>query len=214
MIEKAFLVDNHWGGGDYSVTELIAPSYQTWMRKHKGEITQTAEDVAQMVFGTALHEYLEKNVHEPFILKEVHMTKEVDFDIDESYNITGTADFFMWYEGSGQWVVGDYKTKGGYSLKKFVDGETDDVQKQLSIYRWMMQDKMSVSKFGEVITFGYGDIRGQNRIQYHPVTLMSIEETDKWVRERIKRLQTQPEMDCEAWRCGYCSANCPKNKKL
>ena len=214
-LEHAFKSDKHIGLGDWSTTELQQPLYYMWQKKKNGTIEESAEDMAQRAIGTAIHSFIEANGHDTFMIKEMYMEKEVEFDIDDSYVITGTPDWIK-YE-KDKWVLGDIKTKGGYSLKKFCDGETDDVIKQMSIYRWLLPSTMLVSDEALVEIVALGDIRGQKRLQRHTVQLMSRRDTEMYVRERIKLLddEREPDMDCPAWKCkAYCDAKCVKNGKI
>lgn len=125
------------------------------------------------------------------------------------YGITGKFD--MVYEG----VVQDFKSTSVYT--HIYGGKDEDYRLQGSIYRWLNPDKIFADHM--VINFIFTDWSRaearrnpnypQQRVMPHRVSLYSIPEIERWMRNKIKALEAAADLpeeelpfctDEELWR--------------
>jgi hypothetical protein len=215
-VDSAFMHDGHRGRSDnrsISATQFNREPYQIRLEKENGTIGESPEDLVQRVVGTAVHEYIEKYGKGIYTIKEMYMEKEFDIDIDNIYTITGTADIVEYNTETNKWVVKDIKTMGAFSLDKFNKGERDAQIRQLSIYRWMLKDKLPMADYGEIIAIGLGD-RVKKRLSYTQIELLSDNEVERMMLDFIEKIDTATECK-DTWSgrlcANYCNVICKEN---
>ena len=110
------------------------------------------------------------------------------------YKISGKFDLVM--EGE----LNDTKSTSVYTYIK--GGKDEDYKLQGSIYRWIHQDKIT----SDHITINFiftdwqrsmakaNDAYPQQRVLSHRVELMSLSQTEHWIRQRIKELEASADL--------------------
>ena len=111
------------------------------------------------------------------------------------YRISGKFDLVM----DGE--LNDYKSTSTFTYTK--GGKDEDYCLQGSIYRWIHRDKITSDYIH--INFIFTDwMRSrakqspdypQQRVLTHRVKLMSIQETDTWIRNRLRALEEHADLD-------------------
>ena len=219
-IEKVLSYNQHWRPENvtFSVSELASASeYQLWLGYNKTDKTYDNgfENNVNSVIGSGFHLLAEQAMaDEPDVLIEAKMLRLID-----GHWISGTADLIREKTEEGV-VFEDWKTKGVYQAKKTLQGETDDVATQLSLYRYLYSLGNPDAKYcdyGLVNVFVTGDTGYFNKAdgggkvpKYFqlPVKLMSIERTEKFIKHKLEVAKTEPIFDCKDWQCNYCNFQC------
>src|SRR5690242_2910190 len=98
-------------GLGFSVTELVAPT-QVTMLKRRHEVYVQPDEGIKSALGTLMHYAIEMStpVNDTTVLREHKMVREVD-----GVEIGGTADLIEMEDGS------DYKLVAGYSVSKMLN---------------------------------------------------------------------------------------------
>ena len=197
-------------GTNFSVSQLTKPTYQLWVEFHSPKEAIREQQVSFKSFlGSAMHLAFE-NQDLPGVIQEFTWIKELD-----GITIGGTADRLDWRYSIGKWQLGDYKLKGEYSYKKFIEGERDKEVMQLSIYRWLFDGLFNIEDRGTIYLFMNGHTARSKYPEFQEVylDLLPINVVESYLRNKIMvaTQDTPPKKDCEDWMCGYCSAkdNCP-----
>lgn len=115
-----------------SVTELIAPAFQTHLKRlHWHEVTQEATDFGWIFDGNAFHHYMQHLLeNESEVLTEERLSTEID-----GKRITGGMDI---YTGEDKHLT-DYKATSVYTVI-YDDGEKrGDYEAQVNIYAYMLR---------------------------------------------------------------------------
>jgi hypothetical protein len=186
---------------------LIGPSWQA-----KLALEGNAKDPSLVplkykrssTIGSAIHAWAEKAYHDKEgIISELYM--EVPF---RGYTITGTFDILFWMED--EWYMADIKT--GYGTRTGLD-QIDKWTKQMSIYRWMLKQRkdtkdMDVSDEAFILFIS----QSNNFQDVSPIDLMSYEEVEEYIAERIRKAEEVLEEDCHKGirynPCCYCDYIC------
>jgi hypothetical protein len=181
------------------------------------------------VFGTALHSLLEvslndgnKEVWKDFgvdpkqleILQENRVIKQVP---GTKWKVSGKYDLLYRYKDS-QWRLGDLKTQSVWGVMLSGKEKTEEYIKQLSIYRWLNQDK-DIDDIAEIF-YWFTDWSKQEarrnsqypqqRLDSKEIILWSIEDTEKYIKEQLKKLDIALN---ELLEIGDCFIRCT-NKEL
>jgi hypothetical protein len=176
------------------------------------------------VFGTALHSLLEvslndgnKEVWKDFgvdpkeleILQENRVIKQVP---GTKWKVSGKYDLLYRYKGS-QWRLGDLKTQSVWGVMLSGSEKTEEYIKQLSIYRWLNQDK-DIDDIAEIF-YWFTDWSKQKarsdsqypqqRVNSKEIMLWSIRDTETYIREQLRKLDIALE---EIDKFGDCSIKC------
>lgn len=168
-----------------STTTLLAPP-RAWALRlvNKDNIIVDVSNYLSMSMGTAIHNSIER------------VGKINDFDIIEQrfqatldgIIITGKMDYIE----NGK-ILRDIKTT---SVWKFIHQDFDDYIKQMSIYRWILdKNGIKVENFA-VIDFIFTDWKKSDSLkggdypkikyQAQTINLMSLEDTEIFIRERLE----------------------------
>jgi len=173
-----------------SATTLMKPVRAHWLSVRHGKDLET--DVSELLsarYGTAIHDSIEK-VNSPNVLKEQRTTKKINPNGQE-YSISGKYDVLVFENGI--WTLRDIKTTSVWAY--IYGGKDDDYQKQLSIYRWLLNDKQVINDVA-YIDFFFTDWQSSKAKQeegYPPyrvaagykINLLSIDATNQYVFDRV-----------------------------
>ena len=197
------------GGADFTPSSLGEPAMIRHLSAvNKDKLTEDISDNIMSILGTAIHSILEKGCN-PGDKVEERMWSTIIVD-DVKYNISGCADR-MFQVGEG-WTLQDYKSTSASTIKHNPDGKSDWVA-QLSIYCWLAdKNGMNVTK-SEVVCIvrdwvksqaKYGANSGypQAAVQVVPIEPWSLEETEEYMRLRIRALTAKLPAECtpeERW---------------
>jgi CRISPR/Cas system-associated exonuclease Cas4 (RecB family) len=141
-----------------------------------------------------------------------------------NYKVSGTPDVI--YFEDDMWIVGDYKTKGTFQMRKSIIEGVDDVKLQMSIYAylWSKHKEVPMPLIGEVYLIHVGDkgyyvkdevkkLGMEGRVpvpKYFTATvgLYGTDEVEKIVAKRARSIEAEPLVDCPEWKCNYCWFEC------
>jgi hypothetical protein len=124
--------DTYRGYGDFSVTELIAPAYMSWLKKqHADNIEEDAADQSSRLLGQATHSILERSFCVN-VLKEFRLTIEVN-----GYVISGQADA---YDIQNNHLF-DYKIT---SVWKYIFGSYTEWEQQLNLLTTLIKFRLKM----------------------------------------------------------------------
>ena len=204
-------------GIDLSPSEVGSKGkYQIWLSNSGAPKTYpiATELKVNAVVGTAFHGRAEEAIKAtyPEVFTEIEL-----YGFINNVKVGGVSDVI--YNWCDTYVVGDYKTMGAFGFKKaFRNGFLDYIP-QLSIYSYLFAMKMGIpySRAGElyiVVTGDAGYFRkdegGGKTPKYitERVELLEKTQVELIVKETMDAIQTEPEMDCQAWQCSYCTLEC------
>lgn len=173
------------GKANLSATELINSPRIVQLRKHHEE--EVEYDVSEMVwsiFGTAIHGVLEHGGDENHIVEQ-RLHAQI-----EGWSISGAIDLQI-VNDDETITINDYKTCGAWSVMN----EKVEWEQQLNIYAWLVEHvkgtKVSSLEIVAIIRdwsrrdaamkINYPDAP----IKVIPITLWSMEEREKFIRDRI-----------------------------
>ena len=210
---------------DLSVTDITKPTYQLWMQLHTTMEDKEEKQVGMKSFiGSAVHKAIEDQ-DEDGVVKEFSWVRT----LPDGTRIGGTADELRWRYSIQKWRLGDVKTKGLYSAKKFMGigtkanpnpkPEQEKEILQMSVYRWLFEGMFDIEDKGVI----YLIIPGHN--SYDPIPeysevwldLMPIKTVDQYIKGKLSLAKgdTEPDCDCNRdWMCNYCPfwESCSKYK--
>ena len=189
-----------------STTEIIGPYYKAWKSVSNCKKTHKLAPMKRRssTIGTGYHLRAEQVLSNfDNVLLEVFRERELD-----GVTISGTFDVAI--EVNGKYYLGDHKT--GYGTK-YTDAEK--TSKQLSIYRWLNQD-ICIADIGYI----YWVSQSNNAVSTMSVDLMSIEETEEYLKETLTNIKEEPDfVDCHASTngrynpCDWCEFECEYRKE-
>lgn len=168
-------------------------------KRHTDEIEQDVSDMANLIFGLALHKVLEDSQEGDDELKEAYLI----YELANGYKVSGRFDLYNETEMS----VKDYKTCSVWKLK-FKD--FDDWKKQLHIYAWLLTkcdfkvDKCEINYFIKDWSpkeFKLAQLKGD----YYPehaigkveftFTKEDFDEIEKYIVERFNQIATYESLE-------------------
>jgi hypothetical protein len=198
IIEKILLFDDHKSSDKeraISTTTLLGSSWKA-QRDLLKDIPVKLEQVPMMrrssTIGVGYHLRAEAALAiDPLVdAMERYNEKEID-----GVWISGTFDLV--YHGH----LMDHKT--GYG-KSFSEDKIEKARLQMSIYRWLNQDDMFIQDRAFVLFVS----QTVNAYDSYKIELMSIDETEDFIKKRIKEIEEQETIDCTKKpynQCNYCS---------
>jgi len=198
-------------GTVFSVSQLCKPTYQLWVENHAPKEAIRDSTVAfKSYLGSALH--LSFEVQDlPGVVQEFTWIRTLN-----GVTIGGTSDRLDWRYSIKKWQLGDYKLKGEYSYKKFIEGEQDKEVMQLSIYRWLYEGMFDIEDKATIYLFMNGHTARSKYPEYQEVylTLLPINVVESYISNKIMVAthDNPPAVDCNIhWMCDYCNAKqyCP-----
>ena len=224
LLKTIFEYDDHWTheDADYSTTQITGGSrYQIYLANQNTPKTHKikTEDKVTASLGTGFHMRAEQviNASDLDVQTEVSLFGEIS-----GHKISGTADVI--YDNGLETIVGDFKTKGHFGFIKALDGDVDDIIRQLSVYAYLYADKegSEMATKGQIYLVRTGDNKflskadkinypyGVPRYKTIEVTLMTVEEVEEMVATRALGSE---QVDCEVWRCSWCEYQCEHRKE-
>jgi len=202
-------------------------------RQNREALEVDYADIIPSRYGTAIHDSFER-----VGISKAIQEKRVK-TIFENLIITGKFDMLKELEDKPGWYkLVDLKSTSAWTI--VYQSKNDDYIKQLSIYRWLCTlNGYRVSDKAEICFFFTDWSRAsanknpnypQARVYILPLDLMTLEETEEYIRERIKVIkQAFVELprctDEELWkkkaedppkRCDYCACRnfCEQYKEM
>lgn len=197
--------------GRYSVTELLLPIREIALcRKYAGGIDKDASDMIPALFGTAVHEFLERHSEDrEGLLREASFEAPVGGSV-----LSGRVDL---YDVSAKEIV-DYKT---CSVSKIVKQDFEDWRMQGLMYAWLIWKSREeiVSKVRFVaMAKDWSKIKSATSANYpasavytyeFAVSDSDIDFVEKWIEERVgsanRAIETGVRPECtpeERWYTG------------
>lgn len=208
LLEEVLDYNEHRSGekGSVSATQIIGNLYQTKLAII-GETTDMYRDRTKSIgawLGTGMHSQMEKALSLNFdVITERYGEK---FHIGAQLTITGTADIL--YFKNGTWRLGDLKST---MQGKFDDEQINKAVKQMSIYRWILEDKFDIIDDAHILVVG----RARNTYNDIPIELMSVQDTEKMIYNNIMKAREIESPDCFTGKfkmCDYCNYLCKFRK--
>ena len=192
--------------GVISATTLLKPVQAVKLyEQYKEHITVDVEEVFNARVGTAIHESFAKLNMKGYI-QELRLYSKV-----QGQRISGQFDF-MQELPNNQYMLEDLKTTSVWTY--IFESNVDITTKQLSIYRWLAHkngfdviDKanilyMFVTDYNNAKARQGGDYP-KHKFAVKPVTLMSLEDTEQMIVERLNKLNSNTVNRCnneELWK--------------
>jgi hypothetical protein len=172
------------GVAHLSATELLgSPQISVLKKRHYEELEEDAMDMVWSMFGTAIHNILEKGADEHHIVEE-----RIHAELD-GWNISGAIDLQHVLEDGIE--VNDYKTVGVYGVMH----EKKEWEEQLNIYAWLVEKIKKQPVVGLKIVAIIRDWSrrdAENRANYPrtpvatiDINLWPMEQREEFIRNRI-----------------------------
>lgn len=186
----------------YSATELLKPTRSLVLGRQLPEPNEV--DIAALIapkFGTAIHDSIEKAWKSDNLadtLKKLNIPKSVKLDVHieerafknvDEFTVGGKFDMVL------NGVLHDFKTTSVYAY--LTDSKDEDYKLQGSIYRWLNPDLITEDFIN--INFIFTDWNKKesliksdypkNKVASKCIQLMSIPQTDTWVRRKLKEIK-------------------------
>jgi len=194
-----------------SATTLIGPLY-----KAKLKLNGAKEDERLIPFhlkrsstlGTAFHKWAERALaDDENVVQEIYKERGI-IGSDKVYTISGSCDLLEKQE-DGTYTIADWKT--GYGRERKPDQLEKDML-QMSIYRWLLQDDYEVNDVGYTLFISLSN----NEQGAIPIELMSIEDTQEYIEDRLFAIEENDRVDCNEGvkynSCSYCSLICGERR--
>ena len=201
---------------DYSASDICMPSAQLWAKANTtfGEDKHEKTVGFKSFLGSALHKVIEEQ-DEDGTIKELSWVRT----LSDGTRIGGTCDELRWRYSINKWRLGDVKLKGDYPTKKFLGigtkakpnpkVEQEKEQLQMSVYRWLFEGMFDIEDKGVIYLFtpGHASYAAYPEMQEVWLDLLPISTIDQYIKGKIAvtKAPEQPENDCPAWLCNYCS---------
>ena len=197
IIEKVLLFDDHRSSDKdnaISTTTLIGSNWKAQRDMLSDIEPRTNIDPMtrrSSTIGTGLHMRAERAMEKEPLTNAIETYSEKEID---GVWISGSFDIV--YDGH----IMDYKS--GYG-KTFSQDKIDKAILQMSIYRWLNQD-VEIKDIAYVLFIS----QSNNAYESYEIELMSIYDTETYIKGRIKEIKSQTTIDCikrpyDA--CMYCS---------
>lgn len=201
--------DHNFEENTISTTTLMKPVRAYWLsRRHNELLEMDASDLIASRMGSAIHDSMEKAPTQD-IIREQRFKRSIDID-DETWTVTGKFDMLV-DNHDGTWHLRDIKTTSVWTY--VLGGKDEDYTKQMSVYKWLLQDEYEVSDEG-YIDFVFTDWQSSKAreddnypklkiLPSYAVKLWSLEETEKWVKDRLQSFKSYRE--AEDNKLPYCT---------
>jgi len=190
-----------------SATGLLGSLYQGKLTLAKAERDDSLiadKFKRSSTLGSAFHAWAEKALQDdPNIHCEIY--SEIDYD---NYVLSGSCDVLQYNADTSKWTIMDFKT--GYG-KKRTDDQLDKDMKQMSIYRWMLQDRYYI----EDTAYSLFISQSNNEQEAYELELMSLEKTQEFIDDRLFAIDQNTRVDCFDAKyipCNYCDKVCEHRK--
>ena len=230
ILETVLSSNDHWRPEDidFSASELASSStYQLWHRINgtkEVDIPLDLDSVVSARIGTGFHLLAEQTLNGleyENVQTEVEMQGEI-----AGFKISGTSDVIYRNDECDWYVIGDFKTKGNYQMKKAILGDNLQEKLQLSIYGYLYSQihDVDIGLMGEIYLVRTGDkgyytkaemtrygIPEENKVLPNYFTkkidLYTNEDLERIITDKVKQANSEY-VDCEPWRCAWCRYDC------
>jgi PD-(D/E)XK nuclease superfamily len=177
-----------------SATTLMKPIRVRVLTRRYAESTEV--DVLDLIasrMGTAIHDSIEK-ISTPNVKKEERVSRVINVN-GVDFTITGKYDILTLE--NNKWTLRDIKTTSVWAY--IFGGKDEEYQKQLSIYRWIL-DSMGIplndEAFIDFIFTDWQSVKAKTEDNYpqqrispgYPIKLLSISETEEYIRKKIEEI--------------------------
>lgn len=174
-----------------SATTLMKPVRAYWLTlRHSNNLSMDVSELISSKLGNAIHDSIEK-VQSTNVSKEQRISKQIEID-GVNYTISGKYDVLVFE--NNKWTIRDIKSTSVWAY--IFGGKDEDYQKQLSIYRWLLHGRHEVEPvaFIDFIFTDWQSMKAKTEDNYPPqrihtgykIDLLSLEDTEKYLRERLK----------------------------
>jgi len=174
----------------YGVTSVLSPIRETILRrKFEKELSEDINDMINMIFGSAFHDFMEKN-DKSDALKEYKISIKVP---ETERLLTGIIDRY----DQNNFTVYDYKTTTTY---KVIEQDFKDYKMQGLMYAWLLkQEKKHVEKITfQLFLKDFSKSRSERTENYpdsayyewtYTIQPNDLNDIEIYITERMKRLQ-------------------------
>lgn len=224
-------------GKSISATSLMKPPRQILLKERLTETTTDVPDVSEFIasrLGHTIHDGIERAWTDGYkdALRKLGYPEQIISKVEVNPEVPTPGGIHVWLEQrsskqimgytiSGKFdmvlegVIQDFKSTSVYT--HMLGSKDEDYCIQGSIYRWLNPDKITEDHIN--IQFIFTDWSKamsrsnpnypQQRVLEHSVELMSLKETEAWIRGRITNLEKHADMpeediphctDKELWR--------------
>lgn len=210
-------------GKSISATAILKPVRQILLRERLTEDTSETPDVSQYLasrLGHSIHDGIEKAWTQGAkqALRKLGYPESLISRVKVNPETISEDDIPIWLEQRGQRELDGYVISGKFdmvlegvlqdfkstSVYSWIKGSKDeDYRMQGSIYRWIHQDKVTADHLN--IQFIFTDWQKsmaksspnypQQRVQEHRIELLSLEETEAWLRAKFKALEAAADLE-------------------
>ena len=161
------------------------------------------------MIGSAVHQRAELAFSDdPRAVQEIFLERELEID-GTVYTIAGKFDLLYRYGEDDIYTIHDWKT--GYGKDRKQEALIKDA-KQMSIYRWLLEGKYKVEDTGWSLAIS----QSNNWEDAIPVNLMTVDDTEDFIREMIWTIENNDRVDCSSGikynPCTYCDYICEERK--
>ena len=174
------------GKAHISATSLLnSPKIVTLLKKHDDELTQDVSDMIWSIFGSAVHNVLEKGADENNLVEQ-RLTSELD-----GWHVSGAIDLQV-VDNDGIHIK-DYKTTSVWAVMN----DKPEWEQQLNIYAWLVavNKKVTIKSLQIVAILKDWSKREAERKPDYPqrnvavvdIPLWTFEEQEAFVRGRIAK---------------------------
>ena len=210
-IQKILAYDDHRDSdkeNSISVTTLMSSMYKAKKYLDKAPKTFKTDLVLKRssFLGTAAHnrmEHILKQDKEDEYELEIFKEREITVD-GRVYTIAGSLDVLE-KTPEGTYIIMDLKTFYGKERKE--DALKKDAL-QMSLYRWLNQDDFVIEDRAWVLAIS----QSNNYIDELPVQLMSLEQTEDYIINKLWAIEENTRVDCREGvkynTCLYCEYDC------
>ena len=169
---------------EYRVTSLLKGIRETILeRRHHKEIERDVSDMVWLLFGTAVHGFLEKHQELGHELKEERIKVPIG-----DYILSGQFDLY----NDETKIVTDYKTA---SVWKIIFGDFEDWRRQILIYCLMLRKIGFDAQGGQIVAFlkdhSKRDAKIKSDYPQFPVQVVKFNFTDDDFKECEEWLQAR-----------------------
>lgn len=180
------------GDSDISITQLIdSPQVFKLARKHDDELTEDVSMRIWALFGSAIHEILDKLDNNPVPAKRMVMPYTYK---GRTFRISGLPDRLVLIEQADGYLLQDYKTATTW---EHIYGMKPARQQQVNLYRWLIEQELAkpVVKM-EIVSLFKDWSPGQLArnadyprvpVQVYPVRPWTLSETGAFIDQRLQR---------------------------
>lgn len=163
------------GASQYSVTELMSPPRIRRLREqYHDSIEQDVSDMLWAMLGSALHVVMERG-QTPGHITEERLFYEVD-----GITISGAID--LQEETPAGIIITDYKFTSAWSVMN----DKTDWQRQLNIYRWLVEKVKGKPVVGLKICALIRDFNRHETREGYPLSPISMVEIEMWPLEKTE----------------------------